>query len=45
MSEIRDGRRAFEGEAAILAMWSTLGITVEERGDREWAMWVTDPEE
>lgn len=33
-----------QGEAAILGMWSKLGITVEERGDREWAMWVTDPE-
>lgn len=33
-----------DGEAAILAMWLTLGITIEERGNREWAMWVKDPE-
>jgi hypothetical protein len=33
-----------EGEAAILAMWLTLGITIEERGNREWAMWLKDPQ-
>ena len=33
-----------EGERAVLDLWTTLGITVEERENREWAMWVTDPE-
>lgn len=33
-----------EGAAAILAMWLTLGIRIEERGNREWAMWVNDPQ-
>jgi hypothetical protein len=32
-----------EGEAAILAMWSTLGTTVEELENGAWAMWVDDP--
>ena len=32
------------GEAAILAMWSALGLTVEEQGNRQWALWVADPQ-
>lgn len=35
---------ASEGEIAIRSMWSKIGLTVEEKGNREWALWVGEPE-
>jgi hypothetical protein len=46
LAEVRalEERIAGEGTGAILAMWKTLGLTVEERANREWALWVSNPE-
>lgn len=35
---------ASRGATAILRMWKILGMTVEEHGNREWSLWVTDPQ-
>lgn len=32
-----------EGEAALIEMWSTLGLTVEVLPDRQFAIWVSEP--
>lgn len=32
-----------EGEGAIYELWRTLGITVEEQPDRQFALWVDSP--
>lgn len=31
------------GRDAILEIWRRLGLTVEEHGDRQWALWVDEP--
>ena len=31
------------GRDAILEMWRRLGLTVEEKADRTWALWVGEP--
>lgn len=32
------------GELAVLGMWGRLGLTVEVRDDRQYAIWVSAPE-
>jgi len=45
LSEVRalEDHIASEGTAAILQMWKRLGLTVEEHGNRRWAMRVSEP--
>lgn len=31
------------GEAAMLDIWGRLGLTPEEKPDRQWALWVKEP--
>ncbi len=30
-------------ESAFRELWGYLGLEVEERDDREWALWVNEP--
>lgn len=36
-------RLSDEGGDAIQRMWEVLGLTIEERTDGEWALWVDEP--
>lgn len=45
---VRDLRNCDEdivrvGEAVLRDIWQRLGLTIEERANREWALWVDEP--
>jgi len=38
-----DAEIVASGEKAFIEIWTKLGITIEERPDRQWSLWVGEP--
>jgi len=42
-TKVLDAQLVKTGESAFIETWANLGLTIEERENRQWALWVSAP--